>query len=159
MCGFTWPYLFLGGLCGCWHLQKLTIDRNLLVNCAELELLPYLQIFSCAENHIHKITTLHQCSLLTVLHLQKNNLQEVHILKYTCTCMYHGVSGDGTDTFISPILTKLLKTLERCISERTPPYILFDGVTHAIIPCLHTWILCGSVNSDLRTIYVSSVWS
>ena len=33
---------------------------------------------------------------------------------------------------------------------------------HAIIPCLHTWIvihLCGSMNSELRTIYVSSVWS
>ena len=30
---------------------------------------------------------------------------------------------------------------------------------HAIIPCLHTWIVCGSVNSELRAIYISSVWS
>ena len=32
---------------------------------------------------------------------------------------------------------------------------------HAIIPYLHTWIVCGSVISELRTtcIYVSSVWS
>ena len=30
---------------------------------------------------------------------------------------------------------------------------------HAIIPCLDTWIVCGSVNSELWTIYVSSVWS
>ena len=33
---------------------------------------------------------------------------------------------------------------------------------HAIIPCLHTGIvidLCGSMNSELRTIYVSNVWS
>ena len=35
-------------------------------------------------------------------------------------------------------------------------------LSHAIIPCLHTWIvthLCGSVNSELRTIYVNNVWS
>ena len=28
---------------------------------------------------------------------------------------------------------------------------------HAIIPCLHTLHLCGSVNSELRTIYVVSL--
>lgn len=76
--------LFSGGLCGCWHLQKLIIDRNLLVSCADLEHLPFLQTFSCAKNHLHRITTLHRCSLVTVLHLQKNNLQEVDILLHVC---------------------------------------------------------------------------
>ena len=30
---------------------------------------------------------------------------------------------------------------------------------HAIIHCLHTRIVCGSVNSEFQTIYVSNVWS
>ena len=35
-------------------------------------------------------------------------------------------------------------------------YILFRGVTHVVIvacnyPCQHTWIVCGSVNSELWT--------
>ena len=49
----------------------------------------------------------------------------------------------------------------------TPPYIIFRRVTHVVIVAcnypssayMNVIHLCGSMNSELRTLYVSSVWS
>ena len=69
-----------GGLGCCWYLHKLSSDSNLLVGSAGLENLPYLQTLSCARNHLPVAPDVSHSSLLSVLQLQQNNLQEV------CNC-------------------------------------------------------------------------
>lgn len=71
-----------GGFAPCWHLQNLSAESNLLVSCTGLQGLPYLQTLSCARNHLPVPPDVSHSSLLTMLHLQQNNLQEVCSFAY-----------------------------------------------------------------------------
>ena len=75
---FVLLLLYAEGLTRCWKLVVLAADNNLLVSCCAPEDLPNLQTLSCASNQLLSPPNVCECSLLTNLQLQHNNLQEVH---------------------------------------------------------------------------------
>ena len=140
-----------GGLGGCWRLQHLSIDSNLVVGCEGLEGLPYLQYFSCAENHLPCVNGLQHCHLLSTVCMQQNNLQEVWLkymdtmpymyVHYTCMCKGRMVFNNWRKIYNHTHLEGNWECVHTCTYSGIGMYMYMYKHTWCI-HCLHHTCTC-----------------
>ena len=115
----------LGEISRCLNLQKLSVDRNLLVRGEGLDKLISLQELSCTQNHLSELPQISFCSLLRSADLSWNNLKSFCVLS-------------------NPLLTEL-RLDDNNISN-------LDVLSEAYLPSLQILSLNGNSISSLHSL-------
>ena len=114
----------LGELSRCVNLQKLSVNRNILVRGDGLDKLTSLQELSCTHNHLSELPQLSSCCLLASADLSGNNLKRISV-------------------FSHPLLTEL-RLDDNNISN-------LDALSEAYLPSLRVLSLNGNSICSLQS--------